>query len=152
MPWLAFIPMILSAFGSFKSGQSAAAAGKLQEQQYEAQANAESATGQREGIERQRQSDILASRALAISAASGGGAIDPTVVNIIAGINAQGNYGARSAIYGGETAAQGARFKGALSVYEGASAKQVGMIGGLGKGVSAYGAFDKPPSMYDKYA
>lgn len=135
-------------------GESAAAAGRLQQKQYEAQAKAEAATGQREGIERKRQSDLLASRALAIAAASGGGALDPTVVNIIAGIDAQGDYGARSAIYGGETAAQGSRLKGALSLYEGKAARQAARIQALSQLVGSYSDYsamagqDKAESSY----
>lgn len=61
------------------------------------------AMSQRDAMEQRRQARLLNSRALAVAAASGGGADDPTVVNQMAAIDGEGEYRALSSLYEGET-------------------------------------------------
>ena len=63
------------------------------------------ASKQREGIESYRQAQLLASRAIAVAAAGGGSATDPTVAGIVADIHGEGAYRAMVSLYEGKTAA-----------------------------------------------
>ena len=60
------------------------------------------AASQRQANEELRQADLVASRALAVAAASGGGVSDPTVVDILARTRGEGVYRASQALYEGE--------------------------------------------------
>lgn len=64
------------------------------------------ATAQRASIEERRDAKYLMSRARALAAASGGGVSDPSIVNILGDIEAEGEYNALARMYEGETAAQ----------------------------------------------
>lgn len=64
------------------------------------------ATSQREASEYRRTARLTASRALAVAAASGGGASDPTVTKIISDITSEGAYRAALALYEGEEEAR----------------------------------------------
>jgi hypothetical protein len=54
----------------------------------------------------QRATRLAESRALALAAASGGGASSPTVLNIIANLAKEGSYNAARALYAGEEQAR----------------------------------------------
>lgn len=64
------------------------------------------AAGQRQAFEYDRNKDLALSRARAVAAASGGGATDTSVVNTMAGIEAQGEYQKAMEMYGAETRAR----------------------------------------------
>lgn len=111
-----------SARAAKAAAKQAKKAGKYESQQYTQQANAERATAQRQSIEERRASRIAQSRAIAVAAASGGGASDPTVTKIVGDLAADGEYNALSALYSGEEAARGLEMAGAGSLYEGNNA------------------------------
>ena len=67
------------------------------------------ATSHYEALEQRRSAALLASKALAGAAASGAGASDPTVVDIINGINSEGTYRSALAMYQGEETARNYR-------------------------------------------
>lgn len=60
------------------------------------------AAGQRKSLEEKRQGKLVASRAQALAAAGGGDASDPTVMNIIADIDAESVYRQSVALYDAE--------------------------------------------------
>ena len=62
---------------------------------------------------------LLQSRALAVAAASGGGALDPTVLNLIGGIAGEGQLAADTERYNAAVDAQGMRTQAAATEYEG---------------------------------
>lgn len=64
------------------------------------------AGAQRVALERQRRARLANSRALALAAASGGGAGDVGMNNIYAGIDAEGEYASEMALYEGEERAR----------------------------------------------
>ena len=74
--------------------------------QLEQNAGQELAAGQMGAEEARRQGKILGSNILARAAASGGGASDPTVVNLIAKTAGEASYRAALASYQGEAAAR----------------------------------------------
>lgn len=71
----------------------------------ERQAGEDRSSSQRAAQEARRVSRIKQSRAMALAAASGGGAVDPTVINILGGLQAEGDYNASSELYKGEDSA-----------------------------------------------
>lgn len=104
---------ILGAAGQFAAGSAAASAGASQQAADEFQAaqlrqnaNTAEGVGQLQAIEAKRQTDLLNSRALAVAAASGAGASDPTVINLIAKNASEGAYRQQVALYGGEDKAR----------------------------------------------
>ncbi len=101
--------------------------------QLETLAKQEFAASQREALEERRQANIQASRALAVAAASGAGAGDPTVIDIIANLQGEGAYRAGLALYEGEERqrltqleARERRFAGASALAEGQAELQAG--------------------------
>lgn len=148
-----------SASGSYRAGSAAAAAGEAQrnELQFEAaqleqQAGQVEAAAQRTALERDRQTALVNSRALAI-AASTGGASDPTVINLIARNAAEGSYQHAVAIYNGAENARQLRMNASAKRYGGdvaqaggknmQAAYQMQGMGSILKGAS---------SLYTRYA
>ena len=112
---------LLSASGQKKQAKAAqqtaesqaAAAQKSAEYsavQHEYIAGQTRATSQREAAIQRHSAKILASRALAVAAASGAGATDPTVTNIIGDIISEGAYRSALAMYEGEEEAKQSEF------------------------------------------
>lgn len=104
------------------NAQAQAQANEFVAIQHDQQAGQEVAIAQRRALEEKRQSQLLQSRALAVAAASGAGASDPTVVHLISEISGEGAYRAAVALYDGEEKARQLRLKAAASRYEGALA------------------------------
>lgn len=135
----------LKAGGSIFGGLSANKAAKAEARQLETQAGLERATSQRQAMEERRQARLLNSRALAVAAASGGGADDPSIVNLMSDIDGEGAYRALAALYEGETEAQGMEAQAKARRKEGKNAKIAGFINA---GSSLLGAGS---SMMEKY-
>lgn len=175
---------IFSAVSQVRAGQEAGEAAERQAQiaevnarrQAEAQAyqaaqleqvaQEERAAASKGAQEERRRSRILQSRALALSAA-GGGASDPTVVNIISDLAGEGEYMAALRIYEGETtarqalaSAEAARYGGATALEsggmtasslraEGTARRRAGLTGGVStvfsgaRGLSMYGRYGR---------
>lgn len=117
---------VLSAVSGASSaraqGNAANAAAQYQARQMEQQAGQERASAQRKSIEERRRAQLASSRALALSAASGAGASDPTVIDIMGDLAGEGEYRALSAMYEGEEKARGSQMGATAKRYEGASA------------------------------
>jgi hypothetical protein len=120
--------------------------------QYDQQAGQEIAVAQRGAMEQRRRAKLVASRALAVSAASGGGASDPTVARIIADIEGEGAYRAATELYRGEESARKLRMAASGSRYEGALAERSGKIKSRAYKLQAFGdAAQMGGGMYQKY-
>lgn len=89
-----------------RAGEARKAAAELEADVLERQAGQTVAAAQRDMFDVQRATRLAESRALALSAASGGGASSPTVINIIANIAKEGSYNAARALYAGEEQAR----------------------------------------------
>jgi hypothetical protein len=138
---------ILKGFGGIMAGAGARSAGKaeqraaeFQAQQLEQNAGQAVAASQRVAEEERRKAQLVASRALAVAAASGGGASDVSVQNIIAEIQGEGTYRAMTALYEGEERARqlrmgaaGKRFEGDIAAKSGRQKQMAYTIGGLGE-------------------
>ncbi len=115
-----------------KAEQEAALArqASLEHQAEQARQNAgqERAVAQRESKEERRQAQLVESRALAVAAASGAGAADPTVENILGGIGAEGEFRALSELFIGEERARNLEFQADIKVFEGIQERRAGDI------------------------
>ena len=116
------------------------------------QAGQSIAAAQRQMLEERRQAELLQSRALAVAGASGAGASDTTVVNIISRIAAEGAFRSATALYEGKERARqlliGAQLRregGDLQAKYGESAGRAHEIGGMATLFSGAG------SLYARY-
>ena len=94
-----------AAKGSIIAGHRARAAAEAKARSLEVKAGQEIAIGQQRGFEEQRKARLVASRLVALAASSGGGASDPTVVNLLAGISGEGAYRQAVRVYEGKETA-----------------------------------------------
>ena len=135
MGWLsAAAPFILAGAGAtsavmaIQQGRQLEAAKDLEARQLESNAIAEAATSQRAAEAERKRTRVLQSRVRALSAASGAGASDPTVVDILSDIQQEGELRALNILYEGETAAQGLEFSAGMRRREGKDARRTGAI------------------------
>lgn len=120
-----YIDAVTSAYTSYSqlaAGHAADREARQRAADERVQANAVQVTAQGVAHNRQRRAELLASRARAVAGASGAGAGDPTVNNIVSDINAGGEYDAASALYSGDFMAEGLRANAAASEREGRAA------------------------------
>ena len=142
----------VGAAGAREEGESARAMLEFQARQAEQNAGTAVAIAQRQAEEAKRQGRYVASRALAVLAASGGGASDPGAVRILANAEAEGAYRAQMAVYEGESRARAlrmeaaaARASGQNAVVSAASRANAMLIGGASRGLSG------SMSLYQRY-
>ena len=110
-----------------REGQRRRIAAEFEAAQLEQQAGQSIAVSQRQALDVRRQARLVQSRALALAAASGGGASDPTVVRIMADIAGEGAYRAQVALYGGLEEARRLRMGAKAKRYGGAMAEEAGI-------------------------
>lgn len=127
----------VKAGGTILSANSQAKALRKEAQQLDIQAGAERATSQRSAMEERRQARLTASTALARAAASGAGASDPTVINLIAGLEGEGEFRALTQLYNGEEEARGLEAQARARRKEAKNAKRAGYIGAASTILSA---------------
>ena len=108
------------------AGKAEQAAARARQQSLEHQAaqarqsaGQERAAAQRGAIEQRRKGRLLSSRALALAAASGAWAGDPTVENILADIGAEGEFRALTELFVGEERARNLEMQADLKIFEG---------------------------------
>jgi len=142
---LAVAGSVLSAGGSILGAKSEAKELRREAVQLETNAGLERASSQRRAMEERRQAQLAGSRGLAVAAASGGAADDPTVVNLLAGIEGEGEYRALTALYEGEETARGMEAEAAARRRGAKSAKKAGLIK-AGSTILSAGS-----SLYDRY-
>ena len=153
----------LSAAGTLMGGNAAAQAGQSQKDaQYfkaaqEEQAAQESrAAAQRGSLDKARESRLLLSKLQANAAASGGGASDPTVLDLAGGIAGRGEYESLMEMYKGENRARGledqaigSRLSGDAAKAEGEAKRNASYMSAagtiIGTGGSAYRTYNRIP-------
>jgi hypothetical protein len=96
---------IIQAKGQKDAGDAAEAGAYNEAAQLDDEANATKADAQRQAIDERRMAARASSRALAVSAASGAGALDPSVETITSNIEGEGEYRALSRLYNGDAEA-----------------------------------------------
>ena len=114
----------MQAMSTIAGGQAQAAAGRAQQDAMtyqaslrdaqavamEQSAGQERAAAQRATLEQQRHGRLVGSRAQAVAAASGGGALDPSVINLMGDLDNEAGFRAATALYQGESAARGLEY------------------------------------------
>lgn len=150
---------VLSAKGSVDSGNNMDRAMRFRARQLEQNAGQEIAASTVAAQEEQRKSALIASRAIAVAAASGGGgSVDPTVLRILQGINAEGDLASATQLYNGQETARGLRTEANAARYEGKLYKSAGRKKALGTVLSAASEMaatwgsptDKPKGVFDE--
>jgi hypothetical protein len=123
-------------------GEAQRIAAERQAQQMEMNAGQERARAQRLAANERKRADIVGSRVQALSAASGAGALDPTILDLTTDIEGEGEYRALTQIYAGEERATGLEYGAAGRRYEGESAyvagqtrKRQAYVGAVGTGL-----------------
>lgn len=91
------------------------------------------ASSQRTAGEQKRQARLLQSTALARAAASGGGASDPTVMNILANLSGEAEFRALTALYEGEESARSKEMQAQAKRKEAKNAKRAGYVAAAGQ-------------------
>lgn len=139
---------LFGAASDADQGRQSLRAAEYQAAQLRVNAGQAKAVAQREALNAEEQAKLVASRALAVAAASGGGATDPTVIRIISGIEEEGAYRKALALYEGEAMARELRMKASTVEYQGKLEKGAagrsafgGLLGGIAQGVSLFSKF-----------
>jgi hypothetical protein len=127
----------VGAAGQYLAGRDARTSGGLTAEQLRQNAGQSQASAQRDAIDIDRQTQLITSAALATAAASGGGASDPDVVNLIARNAAEGAYRKSVALYQGDDKARMGRMAADVAEYEGKVAET---NSNLRAGASLFGA------------
>jgi len=95
----------------------------------------------REVAEERRKKERMHSRAIAVSAASGAGVDDPSVVAALGDLNAEGEYRVLSTLWSGQDAAAGLQFRSEAAQREADSAFDIGMVNAVSSMFSTNAAF-----------
>jgi hypothetical protein len=135
----------LSAVGMVQQGQAQKKASEYQARQMEANAKTENALAQRRAMQERRKANILQSNLQARAAAGGGGALDPSIVDLGGDIAAEGEMRALSALWEGEERGKGLMAGAGAARYEGAQAARAGYMGAGATVLSGAG------SLFSKY-
>jgi hypothetical protein len=156
----------MQAFGILGQGDAAVKAAERRKQaaEFEAQqldinAGQAVAASQRTAYFEDQKGDLMLSRLKALSAASGAGATDPTVLNLQAGLMQQKAYNLASALYGGEDKARSMRMEASSKRYQAdlgladaeetkSASKLSAAASLLSGGAKLYSSY---PSMFEKY-
>lgn len=110
---------------------------QFQADQMRVNAGQAQAAAQRDAYSVEREAEYTASHALAVAAASGGGASDPTVVNLMARNAAEMAYRKQVALYEGQESARAMETGARAKEFEGNNAVSEGRRGAVS---SAFGA------------
>jgi len=129
-----------------------AVANQFQAEQARVNAGQAVAASQRDAAEQARQGRLLQSRALALAAAGGGGASDPTIVNIMGSIAGEGAYRSMVSLYKGEEQARALRMEAAARDYDAAAAREGGALREQAyKSAARTGILRAGLSLFEKY-
>lgn len=125
----------LSAYNQYGAGKAAAAEGRAiqagkesEAQQMLVNAGQARATSQRKALGQKKQTSRIQSALQARAAASGGGALDPTVMDLVGDIAQEGDYRRRVALYEGDDATRTYQSAANLRRWEGEQAVRAGEI------------------------
>jgi hypothetical protein len=123
-----FLPMMTQAFAGFAQARSEGAALDQHARMLQQQAGQERASAQRDAIEQRRQAKLVNS---AVMARAGGGAGDVSVVDLMAGNAAEGEYRALLSLYHGEDRAKGLEFSAESKRLEAKDQRRAATLGAM---------------------
>lgn len=125
-PYLALATTAVSAYNQTQMAEAAGNEGQTARIMAERSAKAEQAAAQQQALQERKKAHYLRSRALAVAGASGAGVGDPTVSNILTGIDTEGDLNFATAIYNGDIRAEQTRYRGAVAAREGNARRAAG--------------------------
>lgn len=131
VPYIAAASTVVGAVGAIQQGQAQQQQAQAQALALRNQANSDAAVGQRQAIEARRQTSYLVSRGQALAAASGAGATDPTVMNVLGQLSGEGEYHALTSLYEGGTRAGNAISGAQADINAGDAAARAGVLKGV---------------------
>ncbi len=120
---------VLGAVSSIQQGKYQDAVAQAQAKAEERKANEVQAASQRDAAARAKEAKYVMSRQQAVAAASGGGAGDSTILNLMAQTGAQGQYNANSSIYEGQVQGGDLKYQAGIDRMSGRMQRQAGYIG-----------------------
>lgn len=136
-------------------GANLQAAAEFMAAQLEQQAGDAMASAQRRAWNEGRATRYLASETIARAAASGGGASDPTVINLIAKQAEEGAYRQQVALYEGASKDHVLRLQAQAKRYEGGSQRAAAEATGrgtmFGAGTSLLTSMARDSSLYERF-
>lgn len=145
LPFVGAAGTAINASGQIMEGQAQNRSAKIEARSLDQAANNKLASSQRESLELERQGKLEASRVLAVAAASGGGASDPTVMNLMSRLAGENNYRQMTALYEGEEEARQLRNQASVTRNAGKRAEASSKLGAFGTVLSG------GSSLYSKY-
>lgn len=147
-PYIALATTAVQGYNQLEQGKAAKSASDAVAIQQEREGKAAQAEAQREALNERKKANYAASRALAVSAASGAGVAD----DAIADLQAEGDYRVLSALYSGDTDAELANFAAGASRREGSARKRGAYMNAgstiLGGASDFYSKYGDTPSHY----
>lgn len=146
---IGLIGTALSAAGAIVGGISASNQAKAQAVLAEMQAKEQRAAAHREVIRRGKEAQLIQSRQQAIAASTGGGAKDPTVLDLMGDVEAEGSYQKATAMYEGESRARGLEAQASMARMQARQALFSGFIGAGTSILSGFSGFEQyrtPPA------
>lgn len=103
-----------AAKAQIRLGEHQRLVAERQAEAFEIEAGQKRAIGQRNAAELRRQGRLVLSRGQAVAAASGAGALDPTVIGLLGDVDREVEIRALNAMFEGEEAGRGLEFGAAL--------------------------------------
>jgi hypothetical protein len=135
----------VSAIGTIAAGKAQAQAANYEAAQLDIKAKEERAAAQREALEKKRETDLLLSRHQALTANSGLGTTDPTILDQTGEIADYGTYQQAMTQYGGESRAAGLESQASATRLTGKAAQQGAMYAAAGTIING------ASSMFDRF-
>lgn len=134
---------VIGAAGSISAGKNAEAMGRYQREEYQQQAQAATAIGQRSMLEDRRKTGLVESSLQARAAGNGGTATSGTALGLASDIAGRGEYNALMDLSQGENQAAGLTNQGEAAAYGGKIAKIGDMYSAAGTIAGGVGSFAK---------
>jgi hypothetical protein len=145
----------MSAISTIAGGAAQNKQAKYQARVLQQQADQEKASANREAQKKRSETEFLMSRQQALAAASGGGASDPTILDLMGDTAAEGEVQAKEVQYGGDVRATDLQNQASFIRHRGKAAKSgammtaMGTIAGSGLSLAGkYGDFGSSSSTY----
>lgn len=108
-PYIALATTAVGAYSQQQAGEAASNNAQLVAIQRDKQANNEQVASQQAAAQERKKARYLRSRAIAVAGASGGGVSDPTISNILTGIETEGEMNALNELWMGDNRAKSIR-------------------------------------------
>lgn len=128
----------MTVVGGIQQSNAIRSAAKQNQMQAEYKAGQETAVGQHQAEASRAKAELMLSRARAVAAASGGGALDETLAE---GIFGQGEKAAGFDLYGSQETAKGLRYQGEVGKQTARAEANATLLSSFGKAAGSMSSF-----------